>query len=41
MKQFFAKHVNTLLVVMASGIMATESLLWHHRPEVPAELLKK
>jgi cyclic lactone autoinducer peptide len=41
MKKFIAKHINTALVVMASGIMVADSLIWNHRPEVPAELLKK
>lgn len=41
MKKLISKLANGLLVFTALGTVTTESWLAMHRPEIPAELLKK
>jgi cyclic lactone autoinducer peptide len=41
MKKLIAKSLNFLLVAVAALLVNTTSSLLTHRPEVPAELLRK
>jgi len=41
MKKSIVRLAATALAVIATATVTTACMLWYHRPEVPAELLKK
>ncbi len=41
MKHIIAKYSNSILMVVAASFVFTASMWYVHRPNTPAELLKK